>query len=77
MLRKIPILREKDSSKSCLELNSLQKSNRAHTSISSRSRARGLERLSCSKYNVGKWENKLTLGFNAVGNINHMKKRFK
>ncbi len=37
--------------------------------------ARGLERLTCSKYyNVPKRENRLTLGLNATKNSNYMKK---
>ncbi len=39
-------------------------------SISSQSRAKGLERLACSKYN-----NVLTLGFNTAGNTDYIKKK--
>ncbi len=45
-------------------------------SISSQSGAMGLERLPCLKYyNVLKQENRLTLGLNAVKNIDYMKKK--
>ncbi len=39
--------------------------------------ARGLERLACLKYyNVWKYENRLTLVFNATENTDYMKKKF-
>ncbi len=61
MLRKIPIIWKKALSKSCLELNSLQKSRGAHISISLQSGARGLLRLIGLKYyNVAKWESRFT-----------------
>ncbi len=50
MLRKIPILWKKSSSKSFLELNFLQKSHQVHMSISPQSGDRRLERLIWLKY---------------------------
>ncbi len=51
MLQKIPIIRKKASSKSCLELNSLQKSQWAPMFTYTQSGARGLmvEILYCTK----------------------------
>ncbi len=47
-------------------------------SIFPKSRARGLERLPCSKYyNVLKRENRLTLGLNVAKNSDCMKKNLK
>ncbi len=75
-LQKIPILWKKASSKSCLELNSLQKSHGAHMSVFSWSWVRELVRSACSKYyNVGKGGNRWTLGFNTAGNTDYMKKK--
>ncbi len=50
MLRKIPITWKKASSKSCLQLNSLQKYQGAHMSTSTQSGVRELRRLMCLKY---------------------------
>ncbi len=75
MLLKIPILWKKGSSKSFLELNSLQKSHRVHMSISPRSGARLLERLMWLKYyNVQKRQIIFTLGLNAAKNTDFIKK---
>ncbi len=49
MLLKIQIIGKKVLNKSCLELNSLQKSQVAHMSISPQSGDMGLERLICFK----------------------------
>ncbi len=47
-------------------------------SISLKSRARGLQRLQCSKYYyVLKWESKFTLVLNAAKIIDYNKKFFK
>ncbi len=49
MLLKIQIIRKKVLNKSCLESNSLQKSQLARMSISPQSGDRGLETLICLK----------------------------
>ncbi len=79
MLQKIPLIWKKDSSKSCLELNSLQKSQWAHIFISHhRSKAKGLERLLWLKYyNVHKRQITFTFELNTVKNNDYMEKRFK
>ncbi len=62
------------SNKSYWELNFLQKTQWAHVSISPRSGARGLQRLSCFKYNnVLKRKSGFALGFNAAENTSHIK----
>ncbi len=75
MLQKIPISWKKGSSKSFLELNSLQKSHWAHMSISLRNGARRLERLIWLKYYyVQKQQIIFTLRLNAAKNTNFIKK---
>ncbi len=77
MFPKIRITRQKASNKSCLELNFIQKSPRAHMSISPTSGAREFQRSVCLKsYNVQKWEIRFTLGQNAAKNTHYMKKSF-
>ncbi len=69
---------EKTSSKNCLELNSLQKSQWAYMSNSPLSEARGLDRFACSKhYNAPKWKNRLSLALSAAENTDYMKNNFK
>ncbi len=47
-------------------------------SISHRSEAIGLQKLSYFKYyNIQKWDSKFTLGLSAVKNTDYIKKRFK
>ncbi len=78
MLPKIQIIWKKVSSKSCLELNSLQKSQLARMYISPQSGDKGLERLIWLKYyNEQKRQIIFTLGLNAVKNTNFIKKSFK
>ncbi len=75
MLQKIPILWRKGSSKSFLELNSLQKSHWTHISISPQSGARWLDRLIWLKYyNVQKRQIIFTSEMNVVKNTDFMKK---
>ncbi len=63
------MITEKASSKSCLNLHSLQKPYWAHMCISLRSGARGPQRLICLKYeNVLKLEIRFSLGINAAEN---------
>ncbi len=65
MLLKLPIISKIASSKSCLELNFLQKSQRTHITIYLNSTARKLQRLSWFKYyTVLKWESRFTLRLN-------------
>ncbi len=74
MLQKIPILCKKGSSKSFLELNSLQKSHWAHMSVSPRNGARQLERLIWLKYYNVQKQIIFTLEPNAAKNTDFMKK---
>ncbi len=75
MLQKIPILWKKGSSKSFLELNSLQKSHWAHMSISPWRGDRQLERFIWLKYyNVQKRQIIITLVLNVAKNTDFMKK---
>ncbi len=46
-------------------------------SVSRQSGARGLEKLLCLRYNVLKWENRLTEGLNTTKNSDFMKKSLK
>ncbi len=52
MLPKILITSKKASNKSCLELNFIQKNQRAHISVSPQSGARGCEGLIQLKYYI-------------------------
>ncbi len=66
------------SNKSCWELNSVQKTQKAHMFISLRSGARGLQRLICFKYFIVlKWESRLTLVFDAAKITDYIKECFK
>ncbi len=65
---------EKSSSKSYLELNSLQKSQWTHVSISPWGGARGLERLIQLKYNVQKCQIIFTSELNAAKNTDFKEK---
>ncbi len=61
------IVSKNASNKNCLELNFLHKTQWNHMSLSSRSGARGLERLPWLKYyNVMKWESRFTLRLNTA-----------
>ncbi len=72
---KIAIIWKKASSKSCLELNSLQKSQRAHMSTSPRSGVRGLQWLIWLKYyNVQKRQITFTLWLDTAKNTDYMEK---
>ncbi len=69
---------EKGSSKSCLELNFLQKSQWAHMFISHWSGVKELERLILLKYyNVQKQQIRFTLRQNTAKNTDYMEKVFK
>ncbi len=73
-LWKIPLIWKKVSSKSCIELNSLQKSQDAH--MSSSPQERGLQRLMCFKnYNV-EWESRFTWVLNAAKNTHYIQNWF-
>ncbi len=74
MLPKICITCKKTSSKSCSELNFVQRSPPAHMSISPTSGARGSKDQVCLKsYNVQKREIRFTLGLDAAKNTHYMK----
>ncbi len=79
MLPKIQIIQRKVSSKSSLELNSLQKSVSWCTCIFLQSGDSGLKRLIWLKYyyNEQKWQIIFTLGLNTMKNTDYMEKRFK
>ncbi len=75
MLRKIPLIWKKDSSKSCLELSSLQENWWAHMSITHWNGVTGLIRFIWLKYyNEQKWQIIFTLGLNAAKNNDYMEK---
>ncbi len=77
MLPKIRIISKKALNKSCSELNFVQRSPRAHMSISPMGGAMGLQRSVCLKcYNAQKREIRFTLGLNAAKNTHYMKKGF-
>ncbi len=78
----LPITRmisKKAKNKSCLELNFVQKSPRAHLSTPPpRSEVRGLERLIWLKYYfVLKRKKVFNLGLNVAKNVHQIKKSFK
>ncbi len=69
VLPKIRSTSKEASSKSCLELNFVQKSCRVRMSISPVSGARELQKsVYLKSYNVQKWEIRFTLGLNAAKN---------
>ncbi len=73
----IPVISKNASSKSCTELNLLQKTEWTHISIYSWSGARVLQRFTFLKYyNALKWK-KFTLEQNAAKNIDYIEKCFK
>ncbi len=76
-LPKLLIKSKNASNKSCPSFSFLQKTQRVHLFISSRSGARGLERLSCFKYNILKWDGAFTLGINTAKITDKIKKCFK
>ncbi len=77
-LPKIHVTPKNAVSKSCWALKSAQKSQRALMFISSRSGARGLQRLPSLKYyNVQKWQSIFTLGLNSAKNTCYIQKCFK
>ncbi len=76
-LPKLPIISKNCTNKSYWELNFIQKSQRAHVSISCRSGVKELERLLSLKCNVLKCESRFTLGLNNAKNMHYVKKCFK
>ncbi len=77
-LPKIRIISKHASTKSCGELNSVQKSKYAYMFIFLWSGAGGLQRLICFKYYiVPKWKSRFCLGLNTAKNTDYMRKRFK
>ncbi len=77
-LQKILITSKNGLYKNCSELNSVQKMQQAHMSISLQSGARGLQRLPYLKYcNVWEWEGRFTLQQNAAKNTDYIQKLFR
>ncbi len=75
-LPKIRFTSKKVSNKCCLELNFVQKCQRAYVSICPWSGARGLERLIQLKYYVVlKRQITINLGLNAAKNMHYIKKK--
>ncbi len=78
MKPKIRIKSKKASNKSCLELNFIQESLPAQTSISPQCGASGLKRYIYLKYYfVQKRKNTFNLGLNAAKNTHQIKKSFR
>ncbi len=77
MAPKIRIISKKASNKSCSELNFIQKSLQAHTSISPQGGARELERLMWLEYYIVlKLQITLNLVLNTTKNTRYIEKSF-